>query len=404
MPRFAHTSYTATGERSNGWIDAENLQAARWALAEQGLRPERLLETSNDTGFGSQADGKKNSGLFQGTRSVHVELTLRQLAVMLRSGLTLLSSLETVIDQPPSRSMGGVYRRIRQQVEAGVPFSETLAEHSCFPKSVTSMIGLGEASGNLEDVLIRCAETMESSRRNKNAVLTALFYPMFTFLFAIGISVYMVIGVIPPMQLALEALGRPLPQMTQSLLDVADFLRAYGLTILIIIFSVGLAIFGISQWPPSRLALDRFILRLPLVGVIVRTSSTALFSRLLATLIRSGITLVESLRILGSIHSNHYFAKVVDDAREQILQGGQLAEGLDRVGAYTPMMIRMVGVGEASGNLEDTLLNVAEFHEERLQTLIKQLSAVLEPVIVLLVGLLVGYVYIAFFVALYGAV
>ncbi|MEM0966938.1 MAG: type II secretion system F family protein [Verrucomicrobiota bacterium] len=408
MPRFAYTVNAGNGERSTGVVEAASLDAARWALLGRGVKPERL-QPASDADDDQIAGRGTRAFLFNPTtwrriKSVHVELTLRQLEVMLRSGLTLLSSIETIIDQPPSRGVRAVYQQVRQRVESGIPFAEALSEHTCFPKSVTAMVGLGEASGNLEEVLLRCAETMESARRNRTAVLTALFYPSFTFLFAIGVSVYMVLAVIPPMKTALEALGRRLPAMTQSLIDVANFFTDYGAIILVVLLTLGLMLLGFWLWPPGRLALDRFQLRVPLVGTIVRCSGTALFSRLLSTLLNSGIPLVDSLRILTTIHRNRYFVQVVDDTRNLILQGGSLAAGIGKGKAYTPMMVRMVGVGETTGNLEETLLNVAEFHEERLQTLIKQLSAVLEPAIVLIVGLLVGYVYLAFFVALYGAV
>jgi len=293
--------------------------------------------------------------------------------------------------------------RIRDRIEAGSSFADALKEHSVFPKGVIAMINLGEESGNLDTVIQRSAVTMESQRRNRNAMLTALFYPTFTFLFAIAISIYMVVAVIPPMKQALEALGRRLPPLTQSLLDVTDFIVYWGPLFGVLVFVVIATFTFLWMWPPGRLAIDRAQLRLPLIGLIVNTGGTALFARSMATLLASGITLVEALRILSTIHSNRYLSAVVETARNRLLEGATLAGSLQRGRAYTPMMIRMIGVGEASGNLEETLTNVADFHDERLQALIRQLSALLEPAIVLLVGGLVGYVYIAFFVGLYGA-
>jgi len=406
MSHFLYTSSLPTGERRQGVIEADSLDAARWALLEQGLRPERLQAASEDQGKSLQS-AKKGVGLdprnWGRVKSVHIELTLRQLAIMLRSGLTLLSAIETIIELPPSRAVRRIYEQVRDRLEGGSPLAEALGEHRAFPKSVVAMIGLGEESGNLDGVMVRSAQAMESVRRNRNAMFTALFYPSFTLLFAVGIFIYMVIAVIPPMKRALEALGRPLPAMTQSLLDLSDGVATYGPSFLVISVTGALVLVFVWLWPPGRLAIDRFFLRIPLVGAILRYGGTALFARSLATLLESGIRLVEGLRILTSVHGNRYFAAVVDSARNRILQGGTLAESLKRGHAYTPMMVKMVGVGENSGNLEETLQNVADFHDERLQTLIKQLSALIEPVIVLFVGGLVGYIYIAFFVGLYGA-
>ncbi|MEM7698194.1 MAG: type II secretion system F family protein, partial [Verrucomicrobiota bacterium] len=233
--------------------------------------------------------------------------------------------------------------------------------------------------------------------------ITALFYPTFTFLFALGICVYMVLAVIPPMRKALEALGRPLPALTQSLMTIADFFAKWGVVMGVVTVILIVTFVMIYLWPPGRLGIDKFLLRVPLIGTIMRTGATALFARSMNTLLGSGISLVEALRILGTIHGNRYVAAVVESARRRVLEGGSLAESLSKPHAYTPMMLKMIGVGETSGNLEETLDHVSNFHEERLQVLIKRLSALLEPVVVLIVGVLVGYVYIAFFVGLYGA-
>ncbi|MEM0969113.1 MAG: type II secretion system F family protein [Verrucomicrobiota bacterium] len=397
MSWFEYTALTESGETVDGRIQAESAEDLRWALLGRGLRPERVLEVSPPT------DRKGFSiGDWMSPRAVHAELTLRQIAVMLRSGLTLLAAVETVIEQPPSRAIRRVYKSIRERIEGGSSFSEAMAHHSCFPSGVIAMVAMGEESGNLDLVIERGAQSMESTRRQRTATLTALFYPSFTFLFAIGICTYMIVAVIPPMKRALEALGRKLPALTQSLLDIADFFAKWGVaigtTVVLLLIFIGL----MCLWPPGRLVIDKILLRLPLIGTVLRTGSTALFARSMGTLISSGIPLVEGLRIMGNLHGNRYLSAVVESARRSILEGGTLAGSLSSPHAYTPMMLKMVSVGEASGNLEESLDHVADFHEDQLQALIQRLSALLEPAIVLLVGSLVGYVYIAFFVGLYG--
>ncbi|MEM6911483.1 MAG: type II secretion system F family protein [Verrucomicrobiota bacterium] len=396
MSLFEYTAVNASGESVVGRLKAESAEDLRWSLLEKGLQPESVRETSaEEIGFSPVN--------WLSVRPVHIELTLRQIAVMLRSGMTLLAAIETVIDQPPSRPTRRVYEKIRRSLENGEPLAEALTQHKCFPPGVVALIGMGEESGNLDGVMDRAAIAMETKRRNTNATLTALFYPSFTFLFAIGICVYMIVAVIPPMKRALEALGRPMPAMTQSLLDIGEFFEKWGVMMILIMVILIVVYILIWLWPPGRLALDRTALRLPLVGTIIRTGDTALFSRSMGTLLGSGIPLVENLRIIGTIHRNRYLTAVVESARRRILEGSSLAESLTRPHAYTPMMLKMIGVGEASGNLEETLDHVADFHDDQLQSLIKRLSALLEPAVILLVGLLVGYVYIAFFIGLYGA-
>ncbi len=400
MERFRYIALDASGSRVEGHLDGASPAEVRWMLLERGLRPESVVPRAE----AAPGEGPL-SGLLalRSARSVHIELTLRQLAVMLRSGLTLLSSIETIIEQPPSRQSGLVYEKIRRSLENGSAFAEALAEHACFPKSAVALIAMGEESGNLDLVLERSAQTMEARRRSRSATLTALFYPAFTFVFAIAICIYMVLEVIPPMKKALVSMGRSLPPMTQSLLDISDFFSEWGLTLGIVLVAALVSFVATYLWPPGRLALDRFFLRLPLIGTILRTGATALFSRSMATLLSSGIPLVEALRILAGVHRNRYLSAVIDSARRRILEGGTLAGSLDRPHSFTPMMLKMVAVGEASGNLDESLEHIADFHDERLQALIKRLSALLEPAVVILVGGLVGYVYIAFFVGLYGS-
>ena len=397
MSLFDYTAKLPTGEIVKGQLKAGSEKELRWVLIDRGLQPEFVREATAQKVTILATSGER-------ARSSHIELTLRQISVMLRSGLTLLESIETVIEQPPSRAVKRIYERVREDVENGSNFAESIGEHKCFPDSVTSMVAMGEESGNLDSIMERCAIAMETSRQNKEATITALFYPVITLLIAFGTVAYMVIKVIPEMKRALAALGRKLPWMTQSLLDMVDFFSKWGLLIGGTITLFAVVFFFVWKWPPGRLAIDKVILRIPLIGTILRTSSTALFARSMGTLINSGIPLVEGLRILGTMHSNYYLRAVIESARRKILEGGSLAESLNRPNAYTPMMQKMVAVGEVSGNLEETLGHVANFHDMRLQALVKKLSAVMEPVVIIVVGIIVGYVFIAFFLGLYGGV
>jgi type IV pilus assembly protein PilC len=401
MPQFSYIATGKNGSQSEGTIAATDPQDARWKLFKLGLKPDQIvpLRSSNESTSGGRGIAIPFLGKLKG---VHVELVIRQTATMLRSGMTLLGAIETIIEQPPSRAVRRLFEQIRSDIEAGMSLSEALQPHPVFSGGTVSMIRLGEESGNLEIVLERSADTMQARRQNRNAIMTAMFYPMFTLFFAFGVTVYMVIAVIPPMKKAMDTLGRKLPAITQSLLDVSAFAQTQGPKILGIMGLAIVVLVVLYAWPLGRLYLDKIQLRIPLFGAIVKTGGSSLFSRSLSTLLASGIPLVEGLRIISSIHGNKYLAAVVESARNRILEGSDLASSLARGGAYTPMMVRMVAVGETSGNLEEILTNIADFHDDRLKTMINQLSAMLEPAIVVLVGGLVGYVYLAFFLGLYG--
>lgn len=401
MPRFTYVARKENRQETRGEHPGPSREQVLLYLREKGLRPISLspvVQHPSSTGKTAWLENATSA------RSIHIELAMRQLSVMLQSGLTLLMAVRTVIDQAPSRAVRREFRNLQTMIEGGGSLAESMDTRPCFPKNVVALINMGEESGTLDTALERASEAMETRRTNKQAILTALFYPTFTLLFAIGISVYMILAVIPPMKLALEALGRRLPPITQSLVDVGDFFETKGLWVLSGIVIALVCYFAVRMWPPGRMVLDKNTLRIPLIGRVFRTGATAEFSRSLYILLNSGITLVEGLRILGPLHKNHYLQDVVDSARQNVLAGGELAPALTKPTSYTDMMLKMVGVGEESGNLEEILLNSANFHDERLRSLIKQLSTVLEPVIIILVGIIVGYVYMAFFIGLYGAV
>lgn len=400
MSRFYYRATDANGLETEGSRDAENAHALRWTLREEGLRPVlvEIDERPSDTGafFG-------NPFALLPPRQAHLELSLRQVAVMLRSGLPLLSAIETTVEQAPSRAVRRVWAAIRDALENGSSLTEAMEPHKRFTPATLQLIALGEESGNLELVMERAAQAMEQRRILVQTTLSALAYPAITLLAAIAIATYMVLGVIPQMERFLSSLGRRLPPMTQSLLDLSNWIQQWAMPILIVGTAMLVAAIAFYLWPPGRLAADRLVLRIPLVGRILRTSATAAFVRSLGLLLHSGISLLESLRAVRDLHRNRHLAGLIDSARQEIVAGQSLAESLDVPHAYTPMLSKMIAVGEASGALDDILEQMAEFHEAMLKTLLKQLSALIEPAIIFVVGGIVGYVYIAFFLGLFAA-
>jgi type IV pilus assembly protein PilC len=213
----------------------------------------------------------------------------------------------------------------------------------------------------------------------------------------------MMLHVIPKLQVFLKALGKKLPAMTQVLLDVSDLCQAYWLYVLVGTVLVAGGTVAVYCWPPGRLLIDRSLLRLPVIGVLLRVSATAAFAHGLSVLLSSGITLLEALRTVERLHRNHCLARQVAHAREAVMRGGNLANALATQHTFMPLLSSMVAVGEASGMLDDVLGEAARFHELQLKSILKRLSILIEPAITIVVGGIVGYVYISFFLALFAA-
>lgn len=332
-----------------------------------------------------------------------VEMGLQQLATMLRSGLTLLSALRTAADQARRPSMARVWRQAAQRIEEGATFADALAAHGkLFPTMSVQLVRVGEQSGTLDIVLKRAATQLERSRTVRTTLLTSMMYPAFVLLAAIGVSAFMVFSLIPKLQKFLAGRGRHLPAMSQMLLDFTSWANANGTILLASLAAAIVAVWLLCRWPRSRARIDRGLLRLPLVGGLLRMAGTATLARGLAILLESGITLLMALQTAGTLVGNRAMRRRVEAARTGVMEGGSLAEPFVQGKEFTPMLGRMMAVGESTGTLGTVLQEVADFHESQLAAMVRRLSALIEPATIVIVGGIVGFVYIAFFMALFS--
>ncbi|MEM9347605.1 MAG: type II secretion system F family protein [Planctomycetota bacterium] len=402
MPSFAYNILTASGQAQSGVLDAADAAAASATLRQDGsvllgLEP----TTSRNASTGSRKAGP-NQVPFARPRLSTLEVTLRQLSVMLESGLTLLEALRSAAAQS-SPLMRATLVDLAEQVQEGRSLTQALERHKWTGRMVSQLIEVGEQTGSLDIVMERAANALEKRRLIINQAVAALLYPALVFLAAIGAAIFMLVVAVPRITTYLETLGRPLPAMTQVMVDASNFLMTNWPTIIGSIVLAAICFAVTYATPPGRLLVDTFVLRIPIVGYILRTSSTATFSRTFALLLASGVTIIEALRTCQDLHRNRRLTVLIADAREQVIAGEPLAPGMSARKAFTPMLSSMIAIGERSGNLDQTLLSCAVFHEQRLEALIRSLSSMVEIVIIALVGGIVGYMYVAFMMALYGA-
>jgi type IV pilus assembly protein PilC len=268
---------------------------------------------------------------------------------------------------------------------------------------VVELVRVGGVTGHLEPVLTRAAEALERRRQLQTSMLTALAYPTIVLLAAFGVTGFMVLSVIPKLEKFLSTIGRRLPPMTQLLMDITHGIQTYlpyGLALGAVLAA---AVIGGCFWPPSRIVIDRLVLRIPLVGTIFRLAGTVAFAGNLGALLHSGIRILEGLRTVERLQRNQFLALQIAQAREAVMHGTNLAAPLATPHAFMPMLSRMVAVGESAGTLDEVLAEVARFYESQLQSTIRRLSVIVEPVIIIVVGGIVGFVYISFFMALFAA-
>ena len=400
MPHFSYVARDGSGRSQTGVMESPS---AAMLVNDLRARGWLVLNVNPVASAGRSIVTRLSPSAWLRPRALDVELSLQQLAVMIRSGLTLLTALQTVSEQARRASMAEVWAAVAERIQDGSSLGDAMAEHRCFPQIVIRLVRVGEQTGILDEVLERAASALESGRTLRNDLVTALMYPLIVLIVAVGATAFMLGFVIPKLQVTLEKLGRELPAMTQVLIDLSVFLRTQGTAIgVVVLMTLGLIV-SVYLWAPGRYWLDRILLRLPVFGTLFRLAGTSVFARNLSVLLHSGITLIEGLRTAEILLANTFLARRVREAREAVIEGAPLAEPLAHKSAFMPMLSRMVAVGEAAGTLDEVLVEVADFHESQLQRTIRRFSAIVEPLMIIVVGGIVGYVYIAFFATLFSA-
>ncbi|HKE00516.1 MAG TPA: type II secretion system F family protein [Planctomycetota bacterium] len=332
-----------------------------------------------------------------------VEAALRQLGLLLRSGLTLLEALRVAAEHARRPSMSRRLSEVADRIEAGASLAEALELHPReFPPVVRELVRAGEASGTLDALLERAASDLERQRELRSSVLQALFYPSIVLVLTGAVTMILLLEVIPVLETFLASSHRKLPAMTEVLLGASRGLREHFAAIAIVTAAVIFGVVALDRAPSTRPAMDRLLYRLPIVGRVRRLASTVLFARTLGVLLDSGVHVVAALRLLEGLLPRPVAARAIASARAHVLDGRALHEGLAGAASFTPLLPRMLAVGERSGQLSPMLAEAAHLHDAELRAWLKRASALIEPVLTVAVGTIVGFVYIAFFLALFA--
>lgn len=400
MPLFTYTARDRSGQQIGDSIESPNRDAAITALRGQGLlvlQIDELKKTNKN-----RQTFSFNPLDYRSIREKDLEHEFHQIAVMLRSGISLLDALELTANHARIGAQK-TWDRLIERIQQGSSFSDALAEHDIFSQFTIQLIHVGEQTGHLYIVMDQAANEIKSSRKLKKQITSALKYPAFTLLFAIGLVIFMLTSIVPEIKKLLKIMGKPMPPMTQALIDVSDWFVANGVFLSILGVSGFVSFVVLYNWPPSRWWIDKASLKLPLLGNIISLSGTVLFSRAMGLLLRSGVVISEALVTMEKLHVNKYMASRVAFAHKKIVLGGGLSESLAVESGYRPLLLQMVSVGENSGTIDEILEEMAEYHDELLQQSIAQLTGMIAPFMTIFVGGLVGFVYAAFLVAMFSA-
>jgi type IV pilus assembly protein PilC len=397
---FQYLVREANGTQRSGQETADSSAELIRSLRQQGLL---VLEVKEIRAKVSVARSWSLNPLdYRPLQSVDVERAFHQIAVLLRSGIPLLESLEFVRDFARIGTRR-VWQNLVERIAAGESLSDAMQIYPIFRNLTLQLVRVGEQSGRLDYALEQASVAMERSRVNRKQVLSALQYPVFMILFTIGIVAFMMAKLIPELKKFLAVMGRKLPPITQALIDVSHWFEMYTLNLLISIGVILMTLILLYQWPTTRLLMDRALLSLPIFGKLFRLFGTVTLAQGLGMMLRSGVRILEAMETMETLVGNRYLSKRIAYARERIAQGSSLADPLAEHEVFMPMLPRMIRVGEKSGTLDNILEETGRYHEEELQRTIRWMSSLIGPTMTVVVGGIIGFVYAAFLVAMFSA-
>lgn len=409
MPIFAYKAYVSGGGTTSGVIDADTARDARTRLRRENILVSEIHETRGGKRR-AKAGAKAKPSLrerFADLRSVNTTPTsrnteivgaaTRQLGTLLGAGIPLTESLRALIDQSDDRKAETVFREVRERVGQGTSLADALSEHpGWFTELYVNMVRAGQATGNLDVVLTRLADYMAGQRALRRKVISALTYP--AMMIAIGVIVVMILMgfVVPKITSMLMDTGQTLPLPTQILIAASDGFKKYWMLGCLLIAAISFVVERIyHRSDKGRLFFDKTSLRVPLIGELLRKQAVARFTHTLSTLLRSGVPVISSLEITRNVVGNRVIADATEVIRERILEGTDISTPLKQTGVFPPVVSYMVAVGEQSGELEQMLERIGASYDEEIQIATERLTSVLEPIMIVLLALVVGYIVIA---------
>lgn len=385
MAAFEFTALNARGGQERGLIEGDTARQARSQLRDRGLMPLDIREVQEKSGRTRSLFGSAGRG--SGISTTELTLFTRQLATLVRSGLPLDEALTAVSQQSESKKVKRISLGVRASVMEGASLAQALNEFpNAFPILFRATVEAGEQSGKLDMILERLAEYVERRQAMHQKVVLAAFYPAILSAVAIGVVVLLLTYVVPQVVGVYSDIEQELPGLTSGMIAISDFLRDYGLYIIVAMVAA-LAVFGqLMRGEEFKRNVHAFQLRVPLIGRLTRGANTGRFTRTLGILFGSGVPILDALRIGTQVVSNVPMRDAIDKASARVREGASLARALGDSKLFPPITIHLIGSGEASGKLDEMLDHAAENQEREVETLVASLMALFEPILILAMG------------------
>ncbi|MGI8437481.1 MAG: type II secretion system F family protein [Chthoniobacterales bacterium] len=424
MPRYTYVALDARGQESTGLVDANSTNEAIGQLRQAGYFPTNIFEEGKAGPREAKPAKKKVKAVKAATDAAKprkgivlfekktvkqrvLMIFTRQLATLIDAGLPLLRALTVLAKQERDKVLQKTIVNLSDAVQGGSTFSEGLAQHPrIFNELYINMVRAGELGGVLEVVLTRLAEFQEKAQKIKNKVVAAMVYPIIVMLLAICILGFLLVFIVPKFQqIFTEMLGdKPLPTITLFVIGVSNAVKNHWGAILFAIVALVVGMKLVSRSARGRAVLDKIKLRVPLFGDLLRKTAISRFSRTLGTLVTSGVPILQALNITRETAGNAVIANAISQVHDSVKEGESIVQPLEASGAFPPMVISMIDVGEETGQLPEMLLKIAEVYDDEVDNAVAGLTSLLEPIMIVFLALIVGTIVIALFMPLIGII
>ncbi len=417
MPRYTYVALDARGQESTGLMEAGSSNEVIGQLRQAGYFPTSVFEEGKGGRDGAASPvatkaarvarprSKTSITLFQ-RKTIKGKVLMiftRQLATLIDSGLPLLRSLTVLAKQERDTVLRSTINKLADTVQSGSTFSDGLAQHpQIFNDLYVNMVKAGELGGVLEVVLTRLAEFQEKATKIRNKVTGAMVYPIIVMTMAIAIMSFLLVFIVPKFEAIFhDMLGdKPLPTITLFVIGVSKFVQNHYLALIGLIIAAFAAYRFAKRTKGGRLAIDRFKLRVPLFGDLVRKTAISRFSRTLGTLVTSGVPILQALNITRETAGNTVIARAISQVHDSVKEGESIVQPLEASKAFPPMVISMIDVGEETGQLPEMLLKIADVYDDEVDNSVAALTSMLEPVMIVFLAVVVGTIVIALFMPL----
>lgn len=396
-PIFDYKAFSTDGKSQKGIVEAENAKAARQKLKKQGLMVSEIIEKTT-----ARPDSAQSIPFFAGRVSVReISMITRQFASLVKANIPIVEALNALVEQTEKPTLKVVLAHVRQDVNEGISLAKAMGKHpKVFDTIFVNMIEAGESSGTLGVVLLRLADLKEAQMRLRGKVISGMTYPALMIVVAIVLLVAIFTFVIPKLTKVFESMHKPIPATTKGLIFVSDIVTNYWYIILAAAFITFWTFFSYIKSEKGRARWDRFKLKMPVFGSLIRMIAITRFTTTLSTLLGSGVPILTAISISKNLVNNVPIAEAIRNARENITEGQSIAEPLRRSGEFPPLMIHMIAIGEKTGELPDMLENVSETYEEQINARIEGMTAMLEPLMIIGMGVVVSFIVVSIFVPL----